>query len=62
MAEVDCTQHQDVCSKHGIRGYPTLKYFIDGEAHQYSGQRTHDALADWLQAKPAEVRGAKQAE
>jgi len=30
IAEVDCTTQRQACSKHGIPGYPTLKYFIDG--------------------------------
>ena len=30
MAEVDCTVHKDVCSKHGIRGYPTMLMFKKG--------------------------------
>lgn len=40
IAEVDCTTSKEVCNKFGIRGYPTIKYFIDGEAHQYAGRRT----------------------
>jgi hypothetical protein len=62
VAEIDCTVSREACGKHGIRGYPTLKYFIDGESHQYSGQRQHDALVEWLNNKPLEVRGQKQAE
>lgn len=25
LAEVDCDQHKDLCNKHGIRGFPTMK-------------------------------------
>ena len=56
IAEVDCTIHKEICNKFGIRGYPTLKYFIDGEAHQYSGPRTHDALLNYIRSQPIEVR------
>merc|ERR1712196_3834 len=26
VADVDCTVHQDLCGKHGVQGYPTIKY------------------------------------
>ena len=53
---MDCTVQKEACNKHGIRGYPTLKYFIDGEAHQYSGERTKEAIGAWLVSKQQEVR------
>jgi hypothetical protein len=62
IAEVDCTVNKNACNKHGIKGYPTLKYFIDGEAHQYSGKRTKEVLAEWLLTKKDEVRGSAKLE
>jgi len=46
IADVDCTVHQDLCSKHGVSGYPTIKYFKDGakEGESYSGGRDFDSL------------------
>eukprot|EP01025_Chloroclados_australasicus_P026882 TRINITY_DN2669_c0_g2_i2.p1 TRINITY_DN2669_c0_g2~~TRINITY_DN2669_c0_g2_i2.p1 ORF type:complete len:950 (+),score=137.83 TRINITY_DN2669_c0_g2_i2:247-2850(+) len=40
IAEVDCTQNQELCQKHGVRGYPTLLLFQDGgEGVKFQGQR-----------------------
>jgi protein disulfide-isomerase A6 len=46
IGDVDCTVHSDVCSKHGVSGYPTIKYYKDGdkEGQSYNGGRTLDAL------------------
>ena len=38
--QVDATQEGDVASKFGVQGYPTLKWFVDGEvATDYNGGR-----------------------
>ena len=45
IADVDCTVEQSLCSKYGVRGYPTIKTFTgnpDGDA--YEGGRDFDAL------------------
>jgi len=57
IGDVDCTVHSGVCSKHGVQGYPTIKYYKDGdkEGQSYNGGRTIDALktftADTLEVK-----------
>jgi len=47
IGNVDCTVEQDLCSKYGVQGYPTIKYFTGAtatEGDSYSGGRTFDDL------------------
>jgi len=47
IADVDCTVHQAVCGKYGVRGYPTIKYFTSSTAADgdtYEGGRDFDSL------------------
>lgn len=50
IADVDCTVETDVCSKYGVKGYPTIKYFKDGasEGEDYSGGRDFDSLQKFV--------------
>jgi len=50
IADVDCTQEQDLCSTYGVKGYPTIKYFKDGakEGTDYSGGRDFDSLKKFV--------------
>jgi protein disulfide-isomerase-like protein len=40
VAKVDCTVEKDLASKHGIKGFPTIKMFHNGQATEYRGQRS----------------------
>jgi len=49
IVDVDCTsdKSKDLCSKYGVRGYPTIKYFTgstDALGDKYEGGRTLDDL------------------
>jgi len=50
IGDVDCTQHQDLCQKYGVQGYPTIKYFTGATSAQgdaYNGGRDYDTLSKW---------------
>jgi len=63
IAKVDCDQHKELCGKHGIQGYPTLKYFPKGSttAEAYSGGRTANDIIDFVNKQAgtkAKVKGS----
>ena len=35
IADVDCTTESTLCQAAGVRGYPTIKYWKDGEVQDY---------------------------
>eukprot|EP00283_Hemiselmis_rufescens_P006116 CAMPEP_0173433668 /NCGR_PEP_ID=MMETSP1357-20121228/11027_1 /TAXON_ID=77926 /ORGANISM="Hemiselmis rufescens, Strain PCC563" /LENGTH=285 /DNA_ID=CAMNT_0014398397 /DNA_START=39 /DNA_END=896 /DNA_ORIENTATION=+ len=51
IAKSDCTVHKELCSKHGVRGYPTLLVFVNGESSKYEGGRELKALSDFVKDK-----------
>tara|TARA_R110002050_G_scaffold123519_2_gene242315 strand:+ start:538 stop:783 length:246 start_codon:yes stop_codon:yes gene_type:complete len=52
IADVDCTEQEELCSEIGVRGYPTLKYWNAGEsrgdAHDYESGRDYDSLKEFI--------------
>ncbi|EDO19136.1 hypothetical protein Kpol_2000p104 [Vanderwaltozyma polyspora DSM 70294] len=51
LAQVDCTENQELCMEHQIRGYPTIKIFKNGnleEPKDYQGARKADAMIDFM--------------
>jgi len=42
IGDVDCTVEESLCSKFGVRGYPTIKYWVNGEQKDYQGGRDYD--------------------
>jgi len=52
VADVDCTTDggKDVCSANGVQGYPTIKYFKDGDkkGQDYNGGRDYAALEKFV--------------
>eukprot|EP00440_Ansanella_granifera_P001861 gb/GFBE01002011.1/.p1 GENE.gb/GFBE01002011.1/~~gb/GFBE01002011.1/.p1 ORF type:complete len:128 (+),score=46.49 gb/GFBE01002011.1/:1-384(+) len=45
VADVDCTtEGKSLCEKHGVKGYPSIKYGEPGDLKDYQGARSFDAL------------------
>jgi len=45
VGDVDCTaEGKDLCGKHDVRGYPTIKYGDPSELKDYNGGRSYDDL------------------
>jgi thioredoxin domain-containing protein 5 len=60
VAKVDCTQHGPLCQRFGVRGYPTLKLFVDGKPTDYSGARSLEAFQEFVQKHAGDKLGATQ--
>jgi len=50
IAKVDCDDQKNLCSKYGVSGYPTIKWFPKGslEPKKYEGPRTAEALTEFV--------------
>jgi len=51
LAKVDATEQKKVAEEYGVQGFPTLKWFHNGEAVEYTGGRTADTIVSWILKK-----------
>ncbi|KAH7731879.1 protein disulfide-isomerase A4 [Aphelenchoides avenae] len=52
LAKVDATVETETAKRFGIQGYPTLKFWKDGEGpNDYDGGREADSIVEWIQQR-----------
>jgi len=51
LVKVDATEERNLGEKYDVQGFPTLKFFRDGEAGEYGGGRDHDGIVSWVKKK-----------
>lgn len=66
LAKVDATAEKKVGERFEIKGYPTLKFFTNGQPIEFNGGRTDTEIVDWIRKKllppSSELRTADAAE
>ncbi|CAK5272120.1 unnamed protein product, partial [Mycena citricolor] len=55
LAQVDCSVHGDLCNDNGVKGYPQMNLYKDGEfVERFKGNRDYDILTAFIdKAKPS---------
>ncbi|KAF7992407.1 hypothetical protein HCN44_001732 [Aphidius gifuensis] len=51
LAKIDATKEPSLAEKHGVRGYPTLKFMKKGNLIDYNGGRQADDIINWVTKK-----------
>jgi len=51
IVDADCTgPAQQTCGQQGVKGYPTIKYYIGGKAKPYQGGRDFNSLSSFTES------------
>lgn len=51
IAKLDATAHTETATKYNVRGYPTIKFFRNGEVLDFNGDRTEQGITNWVLKK-----------
>jgi hypothetical protein len=64
VGDSDCTVETELCSKFDVKGYPTIKYFKDGDTKgvSYDGGRDFDSLQTFTKTLEVQCQVAAPAQ
>ncbi len=51
LAKVDATKDQTVAQEYGVKGYPTIMFFVNKTKVEFGGQRNADGIIRWCEKK-----------
>jgi protein disulfide-isomerase A1 len=51
LGKVDATEQKELGTRFEVKGFPTLKWFVNGEAQEYKGGRTEDDIVNWIKKR-----------
>jgi len=46
--DVSCADYKDICKEAGILTYPTIRYYVKGTEHDYSGGLSFETLKEFV--------------
>lgn len=55
LGKVDATEESDLAGEFGVRGYPTIKFFKNGEASDYGGECSMGLSLDKSDSNHSEI-------
>ena len=58
VAIMNCDTYRTYCQRFEVKGFPTIRLFKDGEAIPFSGERTAESVADFINKNCGTARGA----
>jgi thioredoxin-like negative regulator of GroEL len=53
IADVNCSEQEELCQANSVQGYPTIKVYKDGAVEDYSGGRGYDDLMEYVDSNLA---------
>lgn len=53
IADVNCSDEDELCQQNEVTGYPTIKVYKDGSVEPYSGARDLKSLQDFVSTELA---------